>query len=66
LKDKLFCVCGWGLGFELSQGFAKLAPYHLSHNSSPFCSGYFEDGVLPTICLGWPRTSSNLLILASK
>jgi hypothetical protein len=33
------------LEFELSEGFvlAKQALYHLSHNSSPFCSGYFED-----------------------
>jgi hypothetical protein len=23
---------------------AKQAFYHLSHNSSPFCSGYFGDG----------------------
>jgi hypothetical protein len=30
--------------------------YHLSHTSSPFCSSYFGDGVLWTICLGWPQT----------
>jgi hypothetical protein len=36
-----------GLGFEL-QGFAltKQMLSHLSHTSSQFCSGYFEDGVL--------------------
>jgi hypothetical protein len=28
----------------------------LSHTSSPFCSGYFGDGVSPTICLGCPWT----------
>jgi hypothetical protein len=28
----------------------------MSHNSSPFCSDYFEDGVLRTIFLGWPWT----------
>jgi hypothetical protein len=27
----------------------------LSHTSSLFCSGYFGDGVLETICLGWLR-----------
>jgi hypothetical protein len=28
----------------------------LSHTSTPFCSGYFRDGVLWTICPGWPQT----------
>jgi hypothetical protein len=28
----------------------------LNHISSPFCSGYFGDGVLWTICPRWPRT----------
>jgi hypothetical protein len=36
--------------------FAKLVLYHLSHASSPFCSGYFEDGAWRTICLSWPQT----------
>jgi hypothetical protein len=27
-----------------------------SHTSSPFCSGYFEDGVSRTICLDWSQT----------
>jgi hypothetical protein len=31
-----------GLGFAL----AKQVLYHLSHTSSPFCSGYFGDKVL--------------------
>jgi hypothetical protein len=26
--------------------------YHLSHTFSPFCSGYFEDGISPAIRLG--------------
>jgi hypothetical protein len=26
----------------------------LSNTSRPFCSGYFRDGVLQSICLGWP------------
>jgi hypothetical protein len=30
--------------------------YHLSHTSTPFCSGYFGDGSSWTICLGWPWT----------
>jgi hypothetical protein len=25
----------------------------LSHSSSPFCSGYFGDGVFQSICPGW-------------
>jgi hypothetical protein len=29
----------------------------LTHNSSPFCSGYFGDGVLQISCPGWPQTS---------
>jgi hypothetical protein len=32
---------------------------------SPFCSGYFRDGVSQTIFLGWPRTEI-LLISASQ
>jgi hypothetical protein len=31
--------------------------YCLSHTSSPFCSGYFGDGVLRTTCPGWHRTT---------
>jgi hypothetical protein len=31
-----------GLGFELG---SKQALYRLSHTSSPFCSGYFGDGL---------------------
>jgi hypothetical protein len=30
----------------------------LNHTSSPFCSGYFGDGVSRTICPGWPQTTS--------
>jgi hypothetical protein len=38
----------------LTQGFviAKHAPYHLYHNTSPFCSGYFGDEVSWTIYPG--------------
>jgi hypothetical protein len=51
-----------GLGFDLhfmlaEQVLAKQAFYHLSHTSSPFCSHYFEDGVMQTVCLGWPQTA---------
>jgi hypothetical protein len=28
----------------------------LSHTPSPFCSGYFGDGILRTFCSGWPPT----------
>jgi hypothetical protein len=31
--------------------------YCLSHASSPFCCGYFGDGVSWTICLCWPWTT---------
>jgi hypothetical protein len=49
-----FFLGGWaGLEFELT----KQALYHLSLISSPFCSGYFEDGVLQSINLGWPWTA---------
>jgi hypothetical protein len=64
---RLFPVCsfffggtkGWTQGFP----FAKQTPYHLNHTSSPFV-GYFGDGVLRTICWGWPQTEI-LLIAAS-
>jgi hypothetical protein len=47
-----FFLVGLGL---CTQGFAhaKQALYHLSHASSQFCPGYFGEGVLQTICLGW-------------
>jgi hypothetical protein len=45
--------------------FAKHVLYHLSHTSSLFCSGYFEDGVSWTICQGWPQ-ATNLPISASQ
>jgi hypothetical protein len=35
---------------------AKQALYHLSWTSSPFCYGYFGDGLSQTICLSWPHT----------
>jgi hypothetical protein len=44
----------WAQGFKI----AKQALYHLSHTSSPFCSGYFEDGGGLTSCL--PKLASNL------
>jgi hypothetical protein len=37
----------------------------LSHTPSPFCSGYFGDGILLTICPDWSWTLI-LLILASQ
>jgi hypothetical protein len=53
-------------GFILAkQGLAKQALYHLSHTSSPFCPGYFGDGVLRTTYPGWPWTVS-LPISASR
>jgi hypothetical protein len=39
----------------------------LCHASSPFCSGYFGNGVSWIVCLSWPRTmilpiSASLLV----
>jgi hypothetical protein len=31
----------------------------LSHSYSTFCSGYFGDGVLQTICPDWPQISTS-------
>jgi hypothetical protein len=53
----------WGLNFEEFM-LAKQVLYHLSHSSSSFCSGYFGDAVLETICWDWSRTTI-LLISAS-
>jgi hypothetical protein len=47
----------WTQGFAL----AKQALYYLSHTFSPFCSGYFGDGVSWAICLG-----CSLLISSSQ
>jgi hypothetical protein len=54
-------------GLRLTQDFvlAKQVLYHLIHSSSPFCSGYFGDRVLQTICPGWPQTEI-LLISVSQ
>jgi hypothetical protein len=35
---------------------AKQALCQFSHNSNPFCSGYFGDRISGTICLNWPWT----------
>jgi hypothetical protein len=57
-----FCGTGvWTQGFVL----AKQVLYYLSHASSPFCSGYFEDRIFWTICPGWPWISV-LLLSASQ
>jgi hypothetical protein len=42
----------WTQGFVLT----NLVLYFLSHTASLFCSGYFGDGVLWTMCLSWPCT----------
>jgi hypothetical protein len=55
-----------GLGFEFRASCQQSRhSKHLNHNYSPFCSGYFENGVLWIICLGWPRTGI-LLISVSQ
>jgi hypothetical protein len=55
-----------GLQFGI-QGFAltKQVLYCLDQTSCPFCSGYFGDRVLWTICRGWPWTMI-LPMLASQ
>jgi hypothetical protein len=54
-----------GLGFEFrASHIAKQVLYCLSHTSSSFCCGYFEDMVLWTICQGWHQTA--ILISASQ
>jgi hypothetical protein len=43
-----------GLGFELRAScLQKQILYCLSHTSSPFYSGSFEDGVSQTVCWAW-------------
>jgi hypothetical protein len=58
-----------GLGFELGFALAKQALHHLSHISSPFCSGYFEDGgvnnYLPRLALNLSPPSLSLLAFGS-
>jgi hypothetical protein len=46
----------WGVW---TQAFilAKQSLYHLSHSSSPLCSGFFWMWILWTICLGFPQTT---------
>jgi hypothetical protein len=51
----------WTEDFALT----KQTFYSLSHTSSPFCSGYFGDGISWTICPGWLQTMI-LLISASQ
>jgi hypothetical protein len=61
------CVCNLFILFIYSfgngsgvwtQGFivTKQVLYHLSHITSPFCSGYFGDGILRTTSLSWLQT----------
>jgi hypothetical protein len=63
LSILLFCF--WGVFVCLfvlwdwvwTQGFALAKVlYHLSCTSCLFCSDYFGDGVLWTVCPGWPQT----------
>jgi hypothetical protein len=65
-KEHLFIYFLVDLGFELgASGLQnRQALYHLSHTSSPFCSGYFGYGSLE-LCPDWTRTTI-LLTLASQ
>jgi hypothetical protein len=51
----------WTQGFTIT----KQVLYRLNHTSNSFCPGYFWDGVLWTICLGWPQIAI-LLFSASQ
>jgi hypothetical protein len=58
----LMYLWNWGLSLELHI-LADTLP--LEPHSSPFCSGYFGDGISQTICPGWHHTVI-LLISASQ
>jgi hypothetical protein len=45
--------------------FASQVLYHLSHASSPFCSGYFGDRVLLSVQIGLDRDPQILHFLAT-
>jgi hypothetical protein len=47
-----FFLWDWGLKSRIGTALAKQVLYCLSHTSSPFWSGYFENGVPRTICPG--------------
>jgi hypothetical protein len=53
-RISFFFLWDWGLNSGLTLHSRSF--YHLSHTSSPYFSGYFGDGVLQTICPGWPQT----------
>jgi hypothetical protein len=74
----MFCVCvllwhpsffsflffWWDCKLNLGLCACKEVIYHLSHTSSPFCSGFFgdgEEGFSWTICPGWPQTMIPLI-----
>jgi hypothetical protein len=52
--ELLFFWWDWDLNSGLWPFKAGAIP--LEYTSSPFCPGYFGDGVSWTICLGWPWT----------
>jgi hypothetical protein len=64
LDVSLFFICFFGKPGVWSEGFmlAKQELCYLSHTSNPFYSGYFGDGILWTIYLGYPWT----MILSSQ
>jgi hypothetical protein len=51
-----FFFCGTGIWTQVFT-LATQVFYCLSHVSSPFCSSYFGNGVLQTICSDWPWTT---------
>jgi hypothetical protein len=57
-KGAFFPLCDPGLFSKLwvNRWVGLPAFCHLSHISSPFCSGYFVGGVLQTVHAGWPWT----------
>jgi hypothetical protein len=52
----LFIIYWWDCGLTSGLWACKASALLLSHTSSPFFSGYFGDGILRIICLGWLQT----------
>jgi hypothetical protein len=53
-EDTSLFLGGGDWGLKSASHLQKQGPYCLNYTSSPFCSGYFRDGVLQTIYPGWP------------
>jgi hypothetical protein len=69
VAKEIFCVfvlfCFFSGTGVWTKGCTLTKWVQLSHTSSPFCSGCFGDGVLRTICSGWPQTAILLILRIS-